>query len=243
MSQSDAYRRAAQAAELLSGPNGHRPEVLARAMSLLNNTSPPRRAAVAHRPAVTVDAPDVTMRLTGKVGPERAAGGAYFTLDSVARQLRVADQTAHVRVEIDSSGGTTEEALAIYGLLRGHRGLVTTVATGSCQSAGGIVFMAGARRIASADARFLVHGTSYPDGYARNGFVDAAALAEDAKYLEAVNETILRIFVDRGTANEARFRNLMAAGREFSADTAKALGIVHAVIPGRPPLNHPRFHT
>lgn len=238
----DAYRRAAMAAEVLGqhrGSHGRRPEALAEALALLQDAP----AIAPHRSSAraTVEEPAVTIRLTGKVGADRAAGGAYFDHASVARQLRVADPSAHVRVEIDSTGGTTEEALAIYSLLRAHRGLVTTFATNSCRSAATIVFMAGAWRVARADTRFLIHGSAYPDGYARAGHVGASELAEDATYLQRLNETILRIYADRATASEDRLRQIFNGGREFDAATAQRLGIAHRVATEAPTRTPTRY--
>lgn len=82
--------------------------------------------------------------------------GTGVTAKMVAAKLREFDG-APVEVLINSPGGDMFEGLAIYNLLREHKGEVTTKALGMAASAASVIYMAGDKREIGASAFLMIH--------------------------------------------------------------------------------------
>jgi ATP-dependent protease ClpP protease subunit len=130
---------------------------------------------------VLARANSVTLRLYGDVGLDILASETAKALEGA--------QGKPVAVHIFSYGGSAGEALAIYNILKAHKGSVETLIDGIAASAGGLIFMAGDKRkipsnsllhlhsvwgsasgpaeeMRSKAEMFEVHSTSYRDIYA-----------------------------------------------------------------------------
>lgn len=79
--------------------------------------------------------------------------------DKLCDFLHEADGT-DVSIRINSGGGNHLDSLAMYSVIRGYPGRVTTIAVGACHSAAVLVFAAGDERMAAKESWFMVHEDS-----------------------------------------------------------------------------------
>jgi ATP-dependent Clp endopeptidase proteolytic subunit ClpP len=63
----------------------------------------------------------------------------------------------HVRVRLNTPGGSVDEGVAIYNALKAHKGGVTTVIDSLAASMGSYIAQAGERRIAASNAMLMIH--------------------------------------------------------------------------------------
>jgi len=76
---------------------------------------------------------------------------------SQALQLDLIDNEEPLTVYINTEGGSLTDALSIYDCLRSIDSPITTIATGSCASAGILLLMAGDERYATENTLFYYH--------------------------------------------------------------------------------------
>jgi len=117
--------------------------------------------------------------------------GEGVTAKRVAGALRSMDPTAEVTVNINSPGGDVFEGLAIYNLLREHKGRVLVNVMGLAASAASFIAMAGDEIRIGRAAFFMVHNAWIIAMGNRND------LRELADWLEPFDSTIADIYAAR----------------------------------------------
>lgn len=114
--------------------------------------------------------------------------GEGTTAKRIANALRYIGSTRDVVVNINSPGGDVFEGLAIYNLLREHKGKVTVNIVGLAASAASFIAMAGDEVFIGRSAFLMIH----------NGWVVAAGNRNDfreiADWLEPFDKTIADIY-------------------------------------------------
>ena len=115
------------------------------------------------------------------------------------------DKTGDVEVLINSDGGSLQEALSIHGLLKKHRGKVTTRNIAITASAATIPFLAGSERIVDRGAITMVHASSDPRGG------NAEQLRQQIKALDVFDHSMVDIIAaTTGKAREAVASQVLA---------------------------------
>jgi ATP-dependent protease ClpP protease subunit len=71
------------------------------------------------------------------------------------------DPLLHLEIQIDSAGGNPDPAKEIFDLLKDYRGRTTCSTTGKCMSSAVLIYLAADIRLASKDAEFMIHPTSW----------------------------------------------------------------------------------
>lgn len=121
-----------------------------------------------------------------QIGDDGWGGG--FTAKRMAAALRHIGSENPVTVNINSPGGDLFEGLAIYSLLREHKGQVTTNVLSLAASAASIIGMAGDVRKISRAGFYMIHNAwTYAVGN-RHDF------REIANYLEPFDESMASIY-------------------------------------------------
>lgn len=150
--------------------------------------------------------------------------GDGVTAKRISAALRSIGSSTDVTVNINSPGGDLFEGLAIYNLLREHKGAVTVNVLGIAASAASVVAMAGDEvRIARA-AFLMIH----------NGWVVAVGnridLREIADTLEPFDRAMADIYAAR-TGEEAKaMQKLMDAETWIGGSDAVAQGFADALL-------------
>lgn len=173
--------------------------------------------------ATTISPDTLAIDVMGIVGDTWDDAGV--TSSKISTQLRDAGD-APVVVNIDSPGGDFFEALAIYNLLRLHRGEVTTRVVGCAASAASIIAVGGDRVEIAKNAFFMIHNT-------RTGvFADAPRMRNVASQLEAFDAELADLYAARTGIEAAKLTSMMNEGDKFiSGREAVAQKFADAFIP------------
>lgn len=83
------------------------------------------------------------------------------TYQYVADALLRGPKFSEIILVINSSGGKTREALAIYELLKATNLPITTIALGNCSSSATILFALGFKRLIAPNTRYMLHQGSF----------------------------------------------------------------------------------
>lgn len=158
-----------------------------------------------------------------------AIGYDYWTGEGVtARRVASALRTlgaGPVTVNVNSPGGDMFEGLAIYNLLREHKGDVTVKVLGVAASAASIIAMAGDTVQIARAAFFMVH----------NSWVIAAGnrndLRETADWLEPFDAAMADIYVARTGADTKAITKLMDAESWIGGSAAIEQGFADELLP------------
>lgn len=158
-----------------------------------------------------------------------AIGYDYWTGEGVtARRVASALRTlgaGPVTVNVNSPGGDMFEGLAIYNLLREHKGDVNVKVLGIAASAASIIAMAGDTVQIARAAFFMVH----------NSWVIAAGnrndLRETADWLEPFDAAMADIYVARTGADTKAIAKLMDAESWIGGSAAIEQGFADELLP------------
>lgn len=153
----------------------------------------------------------MTFNLTGTVDEE--------SYDKLCEFLENAED-ADVTIRINSGGGNHLDSLAMYSIIRSHRGRVTTVVVGACYSAAVLVFAAGDVREASKEAWFMVH----EDSAKLNG--STSILRQESLVLLRQEAQWAQIMAARTGASEEVWDHFSTKTSYLDAEEAKELGLV-----------------
>lgn len=128
----------------------------------------------------------------------------------------VSDGISQIHILMSTSGGNIMTGFAVYDELRGLPAKITTHNTGSINSIGNVMFLAGENRLATPTASFLFHGTFWnfgPDDIPRRSISEALdSLLADEQRIEAVilertnlDKEVLKKMFDVGATKDSKF--------------------------------------
>lgn len=146
-------------------------------------------------------------------------------LDGAEELIQQIGDAPRVELRIDSPGGNSSAALAIYEAIQGRE--VSVEISGKCYSAAVTLAMAGARVKMAHDARMLLHRA------VQHVVGDSDVLRSEAKRLDKINARIIAIVCARTRQPEDVVRHWFASGVDtcFSADEAREAGLVDEILP------------
>lgn len=158
-----------------------------------------------------------------------AIGYDYWTGEGVtARRVASALRTlgaGPVTVNVNSPGGDMFEGLAIYNLLREHKGDVTVKVLGVAASAASIIAMAGDTVQIARAAFYMVHNSWVIASGNRND------LRETADWLEPFDAAMADIYVARTGADTKAIAKLMDAESWIGGSAAIEQGFADELLP------------
>ena len=147
------------------------------------------------------------------------------TAKSVAAALRMIGADRDVLIRINSPGGDLFEGIAIYNLLREHKGRVTTRVIGLAASAASLIAMAGDARQVARASFMMIHNVWVLVIGNRND------LREVADQLEPFDRALADVYVRRSGNAEGAVRAMMDAETWFSGDEAIERGFADELSP------------
>ena len=151
--------------------------------------------------------------------------GEGVTAKRISAALRSIGADKDVTVNINSPGGDVFEGLAIYNLLREHKGQVTVKVLGLAASAASVIAMAG-DEVQIARAGFLmVHNTWAVAIGNRN---DMRAVAD---MLEPIDAAMADIYSSRSGVDTKKVAKMMDAETWINGSAAVDMGLADALLP------------
>ena len=139
----------------------------------------------------------------------------------------VADGVGTVYLMISSPGGSVENAIATYNLLRGMPFRLITHNVASIKSMGLVLFLAGEERYACSASSFMFHDIGFNVG-AKTRF-DRNSLGEKLGSLKSDHGKTLKILCDRTGLDGEQIDALLREGATHGPDYAKQHGIIHEI--------------
>jgi len=130
---------------------------------------------------------------------------------------------AKINLRINSPGGEVFDGLAIFNLIRAHKGEVITTIDGLAASMASAIALAGNKVIMPENAYMMIHN---PWGIAIG---DAQDMADMADFLEKLNGTLANIYVKKSGKEQGEIRALMDQETWLTAAEAKDLGLADEV--------------
>lgn len=124
-----------------------------------------------------------------------------------------------ITIRFNSPGGNVMVGLALYNLVKSHKGKVTGVIDGECSSAATLIFCACRERITSSNGLMLIHGVStFAEGKKEQ-------FEKYVEQMETIENQIIEIYKQTiGSEKEKQILKLMEEERYINADEMLALG-------------------
>ena len=164
---------------------------------------------------------NVTIDVIGDIGESFFSEG--ITTKSFKNSLDQ-HENKDVTLNIASLGGNVFDALAIYDMLKNHKGRVISNIMGATASAGTIIAMGGDEVKISDNSLFLIHNVS---SMVAGG---AEEMEKQAETMRKIDNQLNKIYRKKTGKSEAFVRNLMNEDKWITAAEAKQYGFVDTVI-------------
>jgi ATP-dependent protease ClpP protease subunit len=152
--------------------------------------------------------------------------GASWTGDGVTAAMvgeALGSMSGRATIRINSPGGSADEGVAIYNLLRRHPGGVDTHNEALAASAASIIFLAGENRTMERGSKLMIH----------NAHMVAIGNKEDlrksAEILSAYDRDMADIYAEHMKASRAEIEAAMAEETWYSVQDAVDIGLATAV--------------
>lgn len=163
----------------------------------------------------------------------------FFTLTGVIDAKLVADtiiwandhflsgNMKKLRFHISSIGGDVDSALRLYDFLKALPIEIEMIGFGQVDSAANIIFLAGTKRIAVKNCRFLLHQGTYQG---HQGSMPLAMHEEAMNLFNELHRRHIEIITSETGKNKTEIEKLLKEGKILTTNQAKDLGIVHEII-------------
>jgi ATP-dependent Clp protease protease subunit len=157
--------------------------------------------------------------LDGVIGADWTGEG--ITAMAVSDALDSLDG-ARATVRINSPGGSADEGIAIYNVLKRYQGGIDTVNEALAASAASVVFLAGETRIMSSGSRIMIHRALTIE------IGNADRMRKTADVLEAYDKSLVEIYSNYMSDSEESIMALLSAETWYNADNAVSSGLATA---------------
>lgn len=151
-------------------------------------------------------------------------GGWEITADYIKNELNNLSDSEEVLIRLHSSGGTFDEGLAIYNLLKNHKGKVTVQVMGYALSMGSFIMLAADEIHASESSIIMIHRAS------TIAWGDAKDMGKAAEMLQKHDQVVVPVYAQKLNKTEEEVLNLLQAETWFTAKEAKAAGLVDRIV-------------
>ncbi len=160
-----------------------------------------------------------------------AFGEVGFEISSTRIAALLTPDVTHVNMRLHSPGGDAVDGFAIYNLLSQHPAHVTVTVIGEASSAASYILQAADVRRINANAIIMTHRSQ---GGVRGNAEDLEARG---KALRTIDDSIAGVYAARTgkPIEDAKAEFLSQADKYWSAEEAKAAGLVDEVLPDKAP--------
>ena len=133
-----------------------------------------------------------------------------------------------IQVILSSQGGSVEDGMAIYDILRGCKNEVHINAYGPVKSMAVLLMQAGDLRIASPECRFLLH-----NGSMGHEAADPRVVQSATQEVNILHERYCKLIASRSKRSLAQILKWCNDETYFSAQEAKSAGLIDEITPVR----------
>lgn len=149
--------------------------------------------------------------------------GESFLEDGITDELMVEALATlggkRAKVRINSPGGSADQGIAIYRLLRRYEGGVDTYIDSIAASAASVIALAGEKRVSLAGSRWMIHrALTFEMG-------NASDLRKTADMLETYDRSLVEIYEQHLPQNSEEIMELLEAESWFTSSEAVTAGL------------------
>lgn len=151
--------------------------------------------------------------------------GAEVTAEGVSRAIAQLPTNEDIKIQLNSAGGSLQEAITIFNLLKTSGRRVSVEINGWALSAASLIAMAGDPIAMHENSLLMIHAPWVMGGG------NARALRETANALDVAKSTMIKAYTNKGIPQ--RTVESWLSGEQdywFTADEAKAIGLIDTVI-------------
>ncbi len=148
------------------------------------------------------------------------------TAKDFATALKAIPEDHAITVRINSPGGSVFDGYAIFNALKSRAASVTTKVEGLAASMASVIALAGSKVTAAANSMFMIHNPC--SGVAG----DSEDMRKTADLLDKLTSQLVGIYAGKSGKSEDEVRAAMDAETWFTAEEAKAWGLVDEVTDG-----------
>ena len=142
---------------------------------------------------------------------------------SLCQEIKALD-TNHIKVYINSYGGSVASGLGIYNQLKSHKAKVTTYCQGFGCSIASVIFMAGDERIMSNASLLMIHNAwCLAQGNAKD-------LRKQADDLDKITQASINAYMEHINISEEELVELLDNESWLTADECLAMGFATEVV-------------
>lgn len=134
-----------------------------------------------------------------------------------------------ITLYINSPGGSVEDGLAVYDVIRLLSAPVRTVCMGTCASMGAILFLAGTKREIMEHGRVMVHDPSFGGNHDISG-KKPHQIQSELDELNRCRESLAKIISERTGRTLEEIYKVTEKDTYFGAQEAVAFGLATAVV-------------
>ena len=151
-----------------------------------------------------------------------------ITADTAKAVKSVTASSAALTIHINSPGGSVTDALAIYNVLRAHKGSVTAVIDGLCASAATIIMLAADEVVMAEHSLLMVHNPWTVSAG------DAGEMRKAADTLDKAALEMVALYSERTGQSAEAVTAIMQAETWYNAAEAVDAGFAHRVSTDAP---------
>lgn len=129
-------------------------------------------------------------------------GDEYTNIKSLQEALEKVD-TPNLTVRINSYGGSVDQGLSIYGILRDSKLHIKTIVDGFACSAASLIFMAGEERVVPENGLLMIHNAW------TSASGDSNEMKKVAEMLEKITQPSVDIYVKHTNLSEKEIKKMM----------------------------------
>ena len=126
-------------------------------------------------------------------------------------------------VRINSVGGSVFDGLAIYNILRSHKGYVNVKIEGIAASIASIIALGGDNIEMAENGFFMIHN---PFG---NSFGDSEEMRKTADLLDKIKKELVSVYAKQSSLTEAKIQDMMDEETWLTSQEALEMGFVHTI--------------
>lgn len=139
-------------------------------------------------------------------------------------RLEAMGDVSEINVRINSPGGSSFEAVAMYNALIKHPAKVVTINEGAALSAGSVVLMAGDERRMADNSLLMIHNPS------TRTIGTKEEHERRVEFLDRVTQTITDLYAKRTGLSHERIAEMMSRETWLDANEAKQLNFVDVIV-------------
>jgi len=170
---------------------------------------------------ILVNASTNELFLDGVIGADWTGEG--ITTQAVGEALAKVKGRATIR--INSPGGSADEGMAIYNLLKRHPGGVDTHNEALAASAASVIFLAGSKRTMERGSKLMIHRAH------TIAIGNQSAMSKMAEVLSLYDNDMARLYAEYGDMTIEDAMDLMDDETWFDAESAVANGLATDLAP------------